>query len=156
MDAVIVRTYGATEVYPPEDADMIIDNTSTGETLRKQNLEIVDTVLRSSTRMLAWPGIRKAHPARWERIQHLVSLLKGVQLARRKVLLEMNIPKSDLEKVLAILPAMRSPTVSPLHGEEGYAVKIAVDREEIRTLVPQIQALGACDILQYQLEMIIP
>jgi ATP phosphoribosyltransferase len=156
VDAVIIRTHGATEVFPPEDADMIVDNAATGETLRQNGLAAVETLLASSTRLLAWPGARAAAPARWERIEQIVELVKGVLLARRKILLEMNVPRERLDAVVAALPAMRAPTVAPLHGASGFAVKVAVDRDEVRTLVPRVRALGAVDILEYKLEKIIP
>jgi ATP phosphoribosyltransferase len=154
-DAVVLRTHGATEVYPPEDADMIVDNVATGETLRQNGLVEVETILESSTRMLAWPGLR-ATPARRERVEQLVDLVRGVLLARRKVLLEMNVPADRLDALVKALPAMRSPTVAPLHGGGGYAVKIAVDRDQVRDLVPKIKALGAGDILEYTVAKIVP
>lgn len=156
LEAVVVRTHGATEVYPPEDADMIIDNMASGETLRQNGLTAVATLLASSTRLLAWPGVRAKAPGRWERIESFVALLRGVLLARRKVLLEMNVPKDRLDAVVRALPAMRSPTVAPLHGESGFAVKVAVDRDQVRTLVPLVKSLGASDILEYSLGKIIP
>jgi ATP phosphoribosyltransferase len=156
LEAVVIRTHGATEVYPPEDADMIVDNMASGETLRQNGLVVVETLLTSSTRLLAWPGVRQAAPARWERIEQLASLIRGVLLARRKVLLEMNVPRDRLDAVVKALPAMRSPTVAPLHGESGFAVKVAVDRDVVRTLVPLVKSLGASDILEYSLGKIIP
>jgi ATP phosphoribosyltransferase len=156
IESLVVRTHGATEVYPPEDADMIVDNSASGETLRQNGLVEVETLLQSSTRLLAWPGLRAAAPARAERVDQLVALVQGVLLARKKVLLEMNVPHDRLDAVVAALPCMRAPTVSPLHGESGFAVKVAVDRDAVRTLVPLVKSLGACDILQYHLEKIVP
>jgi ATP phosphoribosyltransferase len=156
VDAVIVRTHGATEVFPPEDADMIVDNSSSGETLRQNGLAPVATLLESSTRLLAAPSLRPSAPERWERIEQLAALVRGVLLAQRKVLLEMNVPRDRLDALVAALPCMRAPTVSPLHGEAGFAVKVAVDREAVRTLVPAIKALGASDILEYNLGKIVP
>jgi ATP phosphoribosyltransferase len=72
------------------------------------------------------------------------------------VLLEMNVPRDRLDAVVKALPAMRSPTVAPLHGETGFAVKVAVDRDVVRTLVPLVKSLGASDILEYSLGKIIP
>jgi ATP phosphoribosyltransferase len=94
--------------------------------------------------------------ARWQRIEQLVALMQGVLMARRKVLLEMNVPKDRLEAVVAALPCMRSPTISPLHGESGFAVKVAVDRDQVRTIVPLAKSLGATDILEYNLGKIVP
>lgn len=156
VPAHVLRTHGATEVFPPEDADMIVDNSASGETLRQNGLAVIATLLESSTRLLAWPALRERAPERWERAEQLASLVKGVLLAQRKVLLEMNVPKDRLEAVVKALPCMRAPTVSPLHGESGYAVKVAVDRSAVRTLVPLVKSLGASDILEYSLGKIVP
>jgi ATP phosphoribosyltransferase len=156
VEAVIVRTYGATEVFPPEDADVIIDNTASGETLRQNGLEVVESVLTSSTRLIAWPRLRAESPAKWRRVEDLLVLLRGVLLARKKVLLEMNCARDKLEALVKALPCMRAPTVAELHGDSGYAVKVAVDRDIVPTLVPKIRALGAQDIIEYALEKILP
>lgn len=150
-----MRTYGATEVFPPEDADLIVDNTSTGQTLRSNGLAIVATLLESSTRLIASPEAL-ADPGKRARIEDLASLISGVLLARRKVLLEMNVPADRLEALVRTLPAMRSPTVSPLFGEQGFAVKVAVDRALVPGLLPSLRRLGATDILEYRLTKIVP
>ncbi len=147
-----LRTYGATEVFPPDDADMIIDNTSTGITLEEHNLKIVDTVMESSTRFIA---NKKAMKKKEKEINKLKMLFKAVLDARNKVLLEMNVPENKLEELVKFLPCMRSPTVAPLYKEEGYAVKIAVDKSEVLDLIPKLKKYGARDILEYEISKVV-
>lgn len=155
LNAVLIKSHGATEALPPEDADMIIDNTSTGSTLVANRLTIVDEILQSTTRFLA---SREALTDPWkkEKLDQMVMLMKSTLNAERKVLLEMNVSVADLEKLVADLPCMRSPTVAPLYGEEGYAVKVAVPAKEVSKLIPQLVALGARDLLEYRLEKLVP
>jgi len=147
-----LRTYGATEVFPPDDADMIIDNTSTGITLAEHNLKIVDTVMESSTRFIA---NKKAMKKKEKEINKLKMLFKAVLDARNKVLLEMNVPADRLQELVKFLPCMRSPTVAPLYKEEGYAVKIAVDKSEVLDLIPKLKKYGARDILEYEISKVV-
>jgi ATP phosphoribosyltransferase len=151
----LLRTYGATEVFPPDDADMIIDNTSTGQTLKDNGLRIVDTLLESSTRFVA-SGAAMADNEKRGRIEELAMLFKAVLDGREQVMLEMNLPKQDYERIAASLPAMCSPTVSPLYGGRGYAVKIAVKKNEIPDLIPRLKKLGAADIVEYDLRKVVP
>jgi ATP phosphoribosyltransferase len=154
-DYRIVRTYGATEVFPPDDADMIIDNTSTGQTLQDNGLRIVATILESSTRFVA-SHAALADPYKKSRIQELSMLFKAVLDGRERVMLEMNVPKDVFPGMVNSLPAMRSPTVAPLYGDDGYAVKIAVKRSEVSELIPRLKKLGAGDIVEYDLRKVIP
>jgi ATP phosphoribosyltransferase len=151
----ILRTYGATEVFPPDDADMIIDNTSSGQTLKDNGLKIIDTLLESSTRFVASRSAM-GDPEKRSRIDELVMLFRAVLDGRDRVMLEMNIPKSRFEEIAADLPAMRSPTVAPLYGGEGYAVKIAVKRYEVPEIIPRLKKLGALDIVEYDLRKVVP
>jgi len=149
----ILRTYGATEVFPPDDADMIIDNTSSGQTLKDNGLKIIATLLESSTRFV----VSKAAVANAEkkrRIDELVMLFGAVLDGRDRVMLEMNIPKEQFES-LASLPAMRSPTVAPLYGDAGFAVKIAVKKHEVPDIIPKLKNLGAIDIVEYDLRKVV-
>ena len=82
--------------------------------------------------------------------------MRSVLEARKRVFLEMNVSKKDLSRLVPALPCMKSPTISPLYGEEGYAVKVAVLREEVPKLIPKIKALGARDILEFELKKVIP
>jgi ATP phosphoribosyltransferase len=150
----ILRTYGATDVFPPDDADMIIDNTSSGQTLRDNGLKIIDNILESSTHFVA----SKAAMADGEkkgRIEELAMLFKAVLDGRDRVMLEMNVSEGNFKKLVEGLPAMRSPTVAPLSDNNGYAVKIAVKKCEVASLIPQLKKLGAVDIVEYDLRKVV-
>ncbi|HEV8480886.1 MAG TPA: ATP phosphoribosyltransferase [Candidatus Eisenbacteria bacterium] len=155
LDAKVVRSYGATEVFPPEDADCIVDNTATGSTLRSNGLEIVDELMTSSTRLYANPRALDDGP-RAEALRRFVVLLTSVLEARRRVMLEVNVQPSCLEAVVAMLPCMRQPTVAPLHGNSGFAVKAAVPRADLPRLIPEIKARGGSDIVVTELAQIVP
>ncbi len=155
FEAVLVRSYGATEVFPPEDADAIVDNTATGATLRGNGLVITDTLMRSSTRLYAGPAALD-DPARRGPIEDLVLLLRSVLEARRRVMLELNVPEHDFERVIAILPCMREPTVSRLHGEDAYAVRVAVPRAGLPGLLLQVKANGGTDLVVSEPQQIVP
>ena len=136
IDHLIVRTYGATEVFPPDDADMI-----------------VDVLMTSSTRMFASKAALK-DPAKKQKIMELKMLFTSVLNARDRVMLEMNVARDKFESLVKALPAMRSPTVSPLYGDDGFAVKIAVKKSEVPNLMPKLKNLGATDILEYELRKV--
>lgn len=155
LPARYLRSYGATEVYPPEDADCIVDNTATGSTLRAHSLQIVDELMRSSTRLFARPQAMD-DPEKREKIEHFVLLLRSVLDARRRVMIELNVPADRLNEVIAVLPCMREPTVASLHGSEGFAVKAAVARDLIPELIPKLRAQGGSDILVAELAQLIP
>jgi len=146
LDATFVRTYGATEVFPPEDADCIIDNTATGATLRANQLDIIDEVMRSSTRLYAHPSALD-DPSKRARIEDFLLLVRSVLEARRRALLELNVSAQALDAVVALLPAMREPTIAKLRGDQGYAVKAAVPRKQLSSLIPAIKAAGGSDII---------
>lgn len=154
LDATFLRSFGATEVYPPEDADCIVDVVATGSTLKANGLQIVDELMSSSTRLYANPRVLE-DPRQRERIDNLVMLLRSVLEARRRVMVEVNVSREKLEGIVAIMPCMREPTISPLHGEEGCAVKAAVPREELPVLIPRIKALGGTDIVVSKLAQIV-
>jgi len=149
----ILRTFGATEVFPPDDADMIIDNTSSGQTLKDNSLKIIGTLLESSTRFVASRSAL-VNTEKRSRIEELAMLFRAVLDGRDRVMLEMNIPKEQFES-LASLPAMRSPTVAPLYGDAGYAVKIAVRKNEVPEIIPKLKKLGAMDIVEYDLRKVV-
>ncbi len=155
LDATLVRSYGATEVFPPEDADLIVDNTATGSTLKANNLRIVDTVMESSTRLYANPRALD-DPKKRERIETLKLLLQSVLEARSRVMIECNVAQDALDSLVEILPCMRQPTIATLHHEEGYAVKAAVPRASLTTLIPQIKERGGSDIIVSDLQQIVP
>ncbi len=153
LNYVIVRTHGATEVFPPDDADMIIDNTATGRTLQENGLRIVDTIMESSTRMFA-SREALAVPEKKRKIEELKMLFEAVLAARNRVMLEMNVSRARFPDLVSGIPAMKSPTVAPLYGDDGYAVKIVVKKDEVPILMPRLKALGATDILEYELRKV--
>ncbi len=153
--ATIVRSYGATEVFPPEDADCIVDNTATGATLKANALVVFDELMRSSTRLYAHPRALEDRDKR-ARIEHFVLLLRSVLAARERVMLELNVAKDDLERVVAILPCMREPTIAPLHHDAGFAVKAAVPRARLPELIREIKARGGSDIVVLPIAQIVP
>ena len=145
-DATFVHSYGATEVFPPEDADVIVDNAATGDTLRANGLVVVDELMRSSTRLFANRGALD-DPRRRPRIDAIVLLIRSVLDARARVMLELNCTAAALPRIVEALPCMRTPTVSPLHDGAGYAVKAAVPRARLAELVPALKALGGTDLV---------
>ncbi|MDJ0764276.1 MAG: ATP phosphoribosyltransferase [Myxococcota bacterium] len=155
IEAKFLKSYGATEVFPPEDADIIVDNTATGSTLRANKLEIIDELMTSSTRIYANPN---ALGDTWkkEHIDRFCLLLQSVLEARQRVMLEVNVPKDKLDGVIDILPCMREPTMAPLSGGTGYAIKVAVLREILPTLIPEIKERGGTDIVVMKLDQIVP
>ena len=155
LNAVFVRTYGATEVFPPEDADCIVDNTATGSTLAANDLEIVEELMLSSTRLFAHPKALEDKQKR-EHIENFVLILRSVCEARSRVMIELNAPSEKVEGILAVLPAMRQATISQLHGSAGFAMRSAVPRTMLPQLIPQLKALGGCDIVVTSISQIVP
>ena len=155
LRATFVHSYGATEVFPPEDADCIVDNMATGETLKANGLMIVDQLMRSSTRLYAHPRALE-QPAKRARIETLVLLLRSVLDARERVMLEVNVSAECLEAVIEVLPSMREPTMAPLHGDQGFALKAAVPRKDLPRVIPEIKARGGTDIVVTALAQIVP
>jgi ATP phosphoribosyltransferase len=153
--AEFVRSYGATEVFPPEDADVIIDNTATGATLEANGLVVVDVLMRSSTRLYAHRTALD-DPARRGYIDDLVLLINSVLEARRRVMLEVNASAACLDAVVAVLPSMRQATVAPLFGNGGYAVKAAVPRDLLPQVIPAVKAAGGTDVVVSTFSQIVP
>ena len=155
LDATFVHSYGATEVFPPEDADVIVDISATGETLAANGLAVVDELLRSSTRFYASRQALES-PDKKTAIDALVLSLRSVIEARDRAMVELNVSRDDLDSVIAILPSMREPTIASLHGGDGLAVKAAVPRSELPSLIPLLKERGATDIAVSRLEQIVP
>jgi len=155
LNAVLIKSHGATEALPPEDADMIIDNTSTGSTLVANRLAIVDEIMQSTTWFITSTAAEN-NPWKKEKLDQLQMLMQSTLNANQKVMLEMNVAEDDFQSLLTHLPAMRSPTVSPLYNQAGYAIKIAVPSKEAPRLIPQLIAKGARDLVEYKLEKLIP
>lgn len=155
VDAEFLKAFGATEVFPPDDADCIVDNTATGATLEANHLEIVDTLLESSTRLYTTEAVLD-DPEKRARIEDFVLLLESVLEARERVMIEVNVPEAHLEAVVEVLPCMQEPTISALHHEAGYAVKVAAPKRELPRIIPEIKARGGSDIIVSSLAQIVP
>lgn len=155
IDARVIRTYGATEVFPPEDADCIVDNTASGATLRANGLHIVDELMTSSTCLYA-SRTAMEDPEKRSRIDDIVLLLSGVLAARRRVMIEVNVTHECLDAVVALMPAMKQATVSPLQSTAGFAVKAAVLKADLPRVIPLIKAAGGTDIAVTALAQIVP
>lgn len=157
VDGKIFRTWGTSEGFVQDNeqalAQILIDNTSTGSSLRANHLKICDTIMESSTRMYASKEALK-DPDKKQKIMELKMLFEAVLAARSRVMLEMNVSKDNFDALIKGIPAMKSPTVSPLFGDNGYAVKIAVKKSEVPTLLPKLHQLGATDILEYELRKV--
>lgn len=154
IDVKIYYSYGATEAKVPEIMDVIVDLTETGATIRKNNLKIIGQILESSTRLItnqsAW-----ADPDKRQAIEEIRMLLLGVIEARGRILLSMNVPKDSIERVINILPAMKNPTVAPLHDPGYLEVTTVVDKRGVNILIPKLKSAGAEDILEIPITKII-
>ncbi len=155
IKAEIDFSWGATEVKPPHLADAIVELTETGNSLRANNLRIVETILQSSTRFIA---NKKAWQDKWKRqkMENIVMLLQGALAAEEKVGLKMNVAKKDLKRVMSLLPSMHSPTISTLSDAEWYDLDVVVDEALICDLIPKLKKAGASGIVEYQLNKVIP
>jgi ATP phosphoribosyltransferase len=154
VEAHVEFSWGATEVKPPRLADAIVEVTETGSSLRANNLRIVTELLQSTTRFIA---NEKAYADAWkkQKIDDLVLMLEGAMAADGKVGLMMNVPKSALEAVIAILPALQNPTISALSDPAWVAVNTILSEDVVRHIVPQLKQAGARGIVEYPLNKII-
>jgi ATP phosphoribosyltransferase len=155
IKAEIDFSWGATEVKPPHLADAIVELTETGTSLKANNLRIIETILQSSTRFIA---NKKAWQDKWKRqkMENIALLLKGALAAEEKVGLKMNVPKESLKRVMALLSAMHSPTISALSDEGWYALEVMINERVVRDLIPKLKMAGASGIVEYQLNKVIP
>jgi len=155
VTAKVEFSYGATEVKVPQLVDAIVDITETGSSLKANKLRVIDTILVSTTRL-------HANKAAWEnpfikeKLQNLSVLLLGALRADSKVGLKMNVPGDKLDDVLAILPAMKHPTVSQLINSDWIAIEVVLDEKKARDLIPALRRVGAQDIIEYPLNKVIP
>lgn len=150
----VFYSHGATEAKVPELMDALVDLTETGSTLRQNGLRIVDVILESTTRLLAnraaWED-----PAKRQAIEEVRTLLLGVIEARGRVLLSMNVPAARLDAVIAVLPAMKRPTVNQLYGSADYEIMTVADKATVNILIPQLKSAGAEDILEMPITKIV-
>ncbi|MFM8847348.1 MAG: ATP phosphoribosyltransferase [Actinomycetota bacterium] len=146
-------SYGASEAKIPDIADCIVDITETGRALRAACLRVIDTMLVSYTEMIANPSSH-ADPAKRHAMNQLMTLLLGTLDARGKVLVKLNVGADDLQRVLAVLPSAKSPTISELAGG-GFAVESVVEKRSINTLIPALKDAGASDLLELPISKIV-
>ncbi len=154
LNAIFVQTFGATEALPPEDADIIIDNTSSGTTLKHNRLAIVDEIMHSTTRFVCNRAALEDKRKR-KMLEEMTMLMRSALDAKNRVMLEMNVSRADFEKLVAHLPCMKAPTVSELFNGGGYAIKIALPTKDVRELKQRLVSMGARDILENKVDKIV-
>jgi len=147
-------SWGATEVKPPLLADAIVEVTETGSSLRANRLRIIDTVMESNTRLIANP---RAAADSWIRskIDNLALLLGAAIHAHSRVGLMLNVERAALPDVLALLPALQRPTISPLSDDQWVAVNTIIEERTVRDLIPRLKAARARGIVEYPLNKIV-
>ncbi|MDQ4004808.1 MAG: ATP phosphoribosyltransferase [Actinomycetota bacterium] len=151
----VFESHGATEAKVPDIVDAIVDVSETGGTLRAHGMKIVETLMESGVLLIA---NREAAGDSETRAQMgaLRTLILGAMSARGKVLIKLNVSAESLEDVLAVLPSMKSPTVSSLAGEGAYAVETVVEKMSVNRLLPELKSAGATDILELPISKIVP
>jgi len=154
IQADVRLSYGATEAKVPDIVDAVVELTETGRALRAAGLRIVDTLLVSFTELIANPAAYE-DPAKRHAMGQVRTLLQGALEARGRVLVKLNVAEADLDRVIAILPAMRSPTVSKLFGGDAYALETVVPKAQINTLIPALKDAGATDIIELAIAKIV-
>jgi len=147
-------SWGATEVKVPELVDAIVEGTETGSTLKAHGLEIIDTLLVSTTRLIV---NKEAWQDDWKRnkIENIAMLLQAALNADGLVGLKMNVPQEKLDAVLASLPSLKNPTLSPLADTNWVAAEIIVEEKTVRELIPNLVRAGASGIVEYPLNKVI-
>jgi len=155
IEANVEFSWGATEVKAPRLADAIVELTETGSTLRANNLRIVDSILESTTVLItnrdAWKD-----PWKRKKIENIAMLLTGALRAEEKVGVKMNVNRANLDKVLKVLPALHTPTMSSLSEEGWFSLEVIVDEKTVRELIPVLKHSGASGIVEYPLNKVIP
>lgn len=155
LEARVVLSRGATEVFPPEDADFIVDNTATGSTLKANKLHIIDTLMTSSTGFWANPKALQ-NPYKRRIIDYMVVMMKSVLVARSNLMLEFHVPGDKLDKMLSLLPAMKRPTLTKLAGEDTYSVKIAAKKDALADVLHLIKENGGGEIIVTKPVYVVP
>jgi len=147
-------SWGATEVKPPVLADAIVEVTETGSSLRANNLKIIDTVMESNTQLIA-NKLSWEDPKKRRKLEDIRMLLDGAINALGKVGLMLNVHKDHLAAVLAVLPALKRPTISHLSDEEWLAVNTILDETTVRDIIPRLKQAGGEGIVEYPLNKIV-
>jgi len=155
VTADIEFSWGATEVKAPELVDAIVELTETGSSLRANQLRILDTVLTSTTRLIAnkdaWADKDKR-----AKIEQMAMLLAGALNAENKVLLKMNAKKADVAAISQVLPALHAPTVNTLSDPSWVAIETVVEETTVREIIPALKAAGASGIIELALNKVVP
>jgi ATP phosphoribosyltransferase len=154
INANVEFSWGATEVKPPVLADAIVEVTETGSSLRANRLRVIDTVMESNTRLIA-NSAALADSWKREQIDNLALLLRAAIEAHGRVGLMLNVTRDDLPGVLALLPALQRPTVSPLSEDRWVAVNTIIEERTVRKLIPRLKAARAQGIVEYPLNKIV-
>ncbi len=154
INASVEFSWGATEVKPPILADAIVDVTETGSSLRANNLRVIDTIAQSTPRLIA---NKQSLEDPWivDKIDRLKMLLLGAIAAASRVCLAMNVPRTQLDQVLALLPALNTPTISTLADEDWVDVTTVIEEKLVRELLPRLVAVGARGIIESPLSKIV-
>lgn len=154
VTALVEFSWGATEVKPPKLADAIVEVTETGDSLRANNLRIVDTIMESNTKFIM---NKTAYQDEWKRnkVDRLVLMLKGAMAANSKVGLLMNIPKTALAAIMKILPQGIKPTVAELSDPQWVDLTVILEEKLVRDIVPDLKSAGAEDIVEFPLNKVI-
>lgn len=154
IEADIRLSYGATEAKIPDIVDCIVEITETGRAIRAAGLKEIDQILQSYTEFIANPA-SFADPNKQHAMHQVRSLLQGVLEARGNVVVKLNVSGVNLDAVIELLPSMKSPTVSKLHGDGGFAVETVVPKRQINILIPALKDAGASDIIELPLSKIV-
>jgi ATP phosphoribosyltransferase len=150
----VAWSYGATEAKVPEIVDAIVDVTETGSTLRAHGMKIIETLLTSDPVLVANRDAA-ADTVKRAAMDDITTLLLGALAAEGRVLIKLNVAEADRDAVLAVVPSMKAPTVSPL-ADGGFAIETVVDKRGVNRLIPQLKAAGAADILELPISKIVP
>src|SRR5262245_57251081 len=155
VEAHVEFSWGATEVKAPELVDAIVEITETGSSLRANKLRVVDEVLQTTPRLIA---NKQSFEDPWKRrkVESLALLLRGAIEAEGRAGLKLNCPRDKVKDIVALLPAMKQPTISALSGEGWVAVETILHESEVRTIIPALKRAGACDLIEYPLNKVIP
>ncbi|MBU1083610.1 MAG: ATP phosphoribosyltransferase [Candidatus Omnitrophota bacterium] len=154
VKAEVEFSWGATEVKPKIGIDAIVEVTETGNSLRANDLKIIETVCESTTQLImnkkAWQD-----PWKKDKAEEITLLLKGAILAEGKVGLKMNARKEDAKRIISILPAMKTPTVSRLFDEDWVDIETVIDEDDVKRLIPELRKAGAQGFIEYPLNKVI-
>lgn len=148
-------SWGATEVKPPALADAIVELTESGSSLRANNLRVIETLFESTTRFIANKKSWK-DPFKRQKVENIVLLLRGALAAEEMVGLKMNVEKKNLKRIMSLLPALHSPTISALSDEGWCDLDVVIHERTVRDLIPKLKMAGASGIVEYQLNKVIP